>query len=131
MRSSGKWISFALFAIAMAGCNRVKLNDERTIEVAVGRNNSIVLDAVKKDQKIKVEISSPGAAVNVYVLLEKDREAVEEVIEALKPSDKILAGEEKTEGATLEANIAAGNAAVILFTNASGKTASVKVKTTN
>jgi hypothetical protein len=115
----------------MAGCNRVKLNDERTVEVGIGTNASIVLDPVKKDQKINVEISSPGAAVNVFIFLEKDAAAVDDAIEVQKPSDKILASKENTEDATVEANIPGGNAAVILFTCASGKRATVKVKTTN
>jgi hypothetical protein len=115
----------------MAACNRVTLNDERTVEVPIDTFKMINLDAVKRDQKVKVEVSSPGAAVSVYVVLEKDRATVQQALEVDKRSDKILASTEKTESATLEANIPAGNAAVILLMSACGKTANVKVKSTN
>jgi len=130
MLSAWKWVFLAALVFC-AGCNRVTLNDERTVEVAVGTARPFIVEAAKKDQKIKVEVSSPGVPVSVYVCLEKDREAVEECIEAQRQSDKILATMEKTERGTLEATIPANNVAMILLTNASAKTANVRVRTTN
>ena len=131
MKAPAKCAAILSLTLAIGACNRVTLNDERTVEVPVGTFKMINLDAVKSDQRVKVDISSPGAAVSVYVGLEKDLDAIEQAVEAQKASDKILASSEKTEAATLEATIPAGNSAVIVLTSAAGKTASVKVKTTN
>jgi hypothetical protein len=129
-----QWACFIVFglAIAVPGCRKV-LNEEKSFDLKPGNENDFAVDAVKKEQKIKVEVTSPGVPLNVFVFLKKDEQAAKMDISAGKKTDNVLASERKTENATLEATIPANCEAVIQIRNVStdNKTANVKLKITN
>jgi predicted component of type VI protein secretion system len=131
MRQHCKWVWLVVLSVALVGCQKTKLNHETTFDLPVGQDNTITVDAIKNDQKIKVDLSSPAAPVSVYVCLEKDAEEVRRAIVQNKASsDKILMKQEKTQAVILEPTIPGGNGAVILV-YAGTKNAKVTVKITN
>jgi hypothetical protein len=113
-------------ALSVVGCS--KLHEERTVQVAPGEERTLVIDAPKRDQKVQVDFSSPGVAVNVYVLLEKDDQAARKAIDAGTTSDKMLASQLKAEQGSLQATIPGGNNFLVVVVAASTKTANVTVK---
>ena len=123
-------LAFVALALMLAGCRTV-LNYETSYKLDPGDERDSKVDAIGKDQKIKVEVSATGGSVDVYVYLEKDKDAVQPAIRFKKASDAILAKAHDTQSATLEATIPAGNAAVVLVRNSSKTAAEVKVKLTN
>jgi hypothetical protein len=131
MHRHWKLVGFIALALAMPACRTV-LNADKSFDLGPGEKNTLTIDAASKEQRIKVEVTSTAAPVNVYVFLEKDQQAAETDIRAKKQSSKVLASQEKTEGVTLEPTIPAGNPTVVLVTSASSsKTAKVRVKITN
>ena len=75
-----------------------------------------------------ITVSSPDAPVNAYVCLAKDSEAVANAVEANKSSDMILAKQEKTQDANLEATIPAKTSMAVILSCATAKAATVKLK---
>jgi hypothetical protein len=116
--------------ISLVGCGS-RLNDERTLSLGPTEEKTLTIDAASKDQTITIQVNSTGSPVNVYCYLEKDEAEAEKAIQARQASDKILAKQEKTEGASLKATIPAKNKAVVMLTSATAKSATVKVKITN
>jgi len=118
----------ALLGLA-AGCQR--LDVDRTIKLAPGDVQDILIDAPRSQQSIKVDVNASGAPVDVYVLLEAERQAVKENLLINKRPDpaKLLASQQKVTTATLEAAVPARNDFAILLAGAS-KPAEVKVKVT-
>jgi hypothetical protein len=116
----------ALVLVA-AGCQPV--NFETSVQLEPGSIHPVEISAPSRDQNIKVTVTASGAPVSVYVVLQKDREAVESAILRDKKPDvsKVLASQEKTENATLDAKIPAKNDYAVLVYNGPVKTAQVKI----
>jgi hypothetical protein len=116
--------------LAVAGCQR--LNDERTVPLGPSQVHAVLYDAPRSDQKVSVTVSSPGAPVDAYLVLEKERQAVQDGLDrGQRPATaKVLAGKEKVEEASLEATVPAKSAFAVLLNSKSNKTADVKVKVT-
>jgi hypothetical protein len=114
--------------LVTAGCQQA-VKDERTVAVDQFDIRSAIYSPAR-DQQVTVEVSSPGAPVNVYVVLEKDRAAVEKSLGDNKKPANVLASKEKVEQATLEVPIQAKNDFAVVLNGASGKTAQVKLKVT-
>lgn len=114
-----------LLCLLAAGVPQIDL--ERTFELEAREVRSVVLNALSDAIKVKAMVQSAGSPVNVYLVLEKDREAaLEKVLKGERP-DKLLAHKEKVEEATLEAAIPAKSGFVIVFTTATDKKATVKI----
>ena len=124
------WALLGSLLLLSGGCQR--LDDERTVQLAPTQVHTIQFDAPRSDQKVTVTMSSPGALVEVYVVLEQNREAaVQSLDQGKRPAkEQILASSEKTEEATLEATVPARSAFAVLLNSKAGKTAQVKVKVT-
>ena len=116
-----------LFAGAI-GCGQ-KLNIDRTITVGPMEVQSILVDAPKGDQKLTVDVSSPGVPVNVYVVFDADQQAVKDLMLAGKAPDasKFVAGQQKVEAVELTTLVPAGKAFGVMIGGAKKKT-DVKVK---
>ena len=127
MRTTAK-LALCVAFFSLTGCQRV--NYEKTIQVDPLGVQEIVIDAPRSDQKVTVAVSSPGAAVNVYLVLEKDKQAAVEALQADKKPANLLASKEKAEEATVEATVPAKNGYAVLLSSASGKKSDVKVKVT-
>ena len=124
-------LCLVLFLSAMppllTGCQR--LNDERTVSVSLGDPYSIEYSAPRYEQKVTIQVSSPGAPVSAYLVAEPDRQAAQLLLNQKKTPEKSLAGKEKAEEFTLEATVPAKTAFVLLI-RADKKEAQVRVKAT-
>jgi hypothetical protein len=110
-----------------AGCQR--LNEERTLSLMPGEFKSLSFSPPSYEQKLTVQVSSPGAPVSVWLGRESDTEAAQDKLQKEKSPDASLAGKEKAEDITLEATIPA-KTGYALYIRAEQKKAEVKVKVT-
>ena len=78
--------------LALGGCQR--LDDERTVPLEPTQVHTILFSAPRSDQQVSVTMNSPGAPVEVYVVLEQDREVAVQSLEQGKrlAKEQILAG---------------------------------------
>jgi hypothetical protein len=113
--------------LSLAGCQPLKI--EKTMSVPVGGVSSLILDPPRYEQKVTVQISSPGAPVSAYLVRESDRAAAEALMQKDKAPTSPLAGKEKAEDITLEATVPAKTGFALLI-RADKKNADVKVKVT-
>jgi hypothetical protein len=118
----------ATILLAPLGCGQ-KLNYETTVQLDDGQVQSLSIDPPRKDQSANVTVSSSGSPIDVYVVLEKDKEAGKQaLLDSKKPAES-LARKVKTQDAILEATIPANTGFAILLGGAS-KSSQVKVKVT-
>ena len=104
-------IALVLLVIGAAGCNRGSiLNKEEVVEVSPGEIKYLNIDPPKKDQKVKVQFSSPEP-VTVEVTLGSDdkqgkslaqkNNSKEDTIEVTVPANEkfcvVLSGNKKTK----------------------------------
>jgi len=120
------WTLFA-GALLTAGCQR--LNEERTMSLLPGESKHLIFSAPAYEQKLTVQVSSPGAPVSAWLVRESDSEAAQDQLQKNKSPDAPLAGKEKAEDITLDTTIPA-KTGYILFIRAEQKRAEVKVKVT-
>ena len=109
-----------LFALVLiTGCRGSKIHQETSFDVAPGDIHEVMVDPPKKQQSVRVIVTS-DVAVTVYIVLEKDiPDKNSEKYDATK--NKPLASETKTTQATLIATIPAGEPYWILVTGAEKK----------
>jgi hypothetical protein len=127
MQWKGKCVCLVFLALTVAGCRSLK--DETDFEITLAKEHSREIDPIKKEQKIKVEVTS-SAPVSVYIYLKPDQDAVNKDVLAKRPVAKALASKEKVETASLEATIPADATAVVTVYSL-GKAAKGKLKITN
>src|SRR5437870_5255196 len=116
----GKRIWFRCFALSVLfagvlGCGQ-KLNLDRTYTVGQLELQSLLVDAPKEDQKLTVDVSSPGVPIDVFVVLDANVQAVTELMKSGKTpgADKILAGKEKVEAIELTTTVPGGKAFAVM-----------------
>src|SRR4051812_35674684 len=96
----------------LPGCQRI--SQERKQTLGPGDVKSLLIDAPRYAQKIKVEVASPGVPVDAYVVFDEHaQKAQDALLGNQKPAD-VLAGKEKVEKAELEASIPAGKAYAVI-----------------
>ena len=117
----------AVLLLAFPSCQR--LNYETAVDLSEGEVQSILVEAPKKEQKVSVTASSAGSPIDVYVVLDKDKEAGKQALLDRKKPASSLASKVKTREATLEATIPANTGFAILLGGAS-KSNHVTVKVT-
>src|SRR5205085_337614 len=110
-----------LVATTLAGCQK-PLNDERTIEVKSGDIQTVLYDVQKQGKTVHVAVRSPAAAVDAYLVLEKDRDGVVKQLEASGQPPAALAQALKVTEATLEGRVPAGSAFVVVLTGSKDTT---------
>jgi hypothetical protein len=86
--------------LGCGGCG-ARMNYEKTISLKATEVHQISLDSPLID-KGTVTIRSPGAPVNVHVVLDVNREAALKSIDDGKPPKDLLAGSDKIEDKSLE-----------------------------
>src|SRR5262245_20143773 len=131
MRRQWGGIGLLALALVLPGCTRTVLNYDKSFKIDPGGEQTATAEAVNKDQKIKVDVSATGSKVDVYVFLEKDKDIAQEAIKGRRTGSPLLASAQDKEGAVLEAAVPAGNAAIVMVKNTSGKSAEVRIKMTN
>lgn len=119
--------ALALGMPALTGCQPLKV--EKSVSVSPREVKSLILDPPRYDQKVTVHLSSPGAPVSAYLVLESEMTAAQDLMEKEKSPVSPLAGKDKAEDITLEATVPASKGYALLI-KAEGKKAEVKVKLT-
>jgi hypothetical protein len=124
-------IVLVLCLLALTGCGKKVLHDE-AVALEPGKTEAITFKGLRKGQTVSVETSSPGVPIDVYIVLEKDKNTAMEALGQDKAPANSLAGEAKTQGKTLEAVVSEGDGVAVLLSNppTAGKKADVKVKVT-
>jgi hypothetical protein len=118
----------AILVVLSAGCRKQRVDVEKTVQVDPGDIKSTAVEA-PSDQQVTVTVSSPGSAVNVYLVLGEEDQVMRALQDGKQPTN-VLASKEKVEEATLEAKVPAKKEVAVVLSNASGKSAQVKVKFT-
>ena len=118
-----------LTTVLLAGCQQTIY--DKTASLEIGLVQQIKVEAPNREQKVKVEFSSPGVPIDVWVLLQANEAAVKEKLLAHKrPADAdLLAAREGADSGTLEATVPAGKAYEVMVSGARKKT-DVKVRIT-
>jgi hypothetical protein len=103
---------FCLAALACAiGCTpRLDLNE--TIPIAPGSAQQRILPAVRQAQKIKIDVQATGSPVDVFVYLEKNKDAAQKEIYA-NGGPNLLAAKKKIDSAQFEVSIPPAESTVI------------------
>ena len=131
-RTRVAWAALLALVAGAVGCGQ-KLDVEKTVTLSPGENEiyPLLIDAPRRDQNVKVEVSSPGVPVSAWVVLEDDRAAVVQKLEKGGQPEKnhVRAGKERSPTIELETLIPAGKAFAVVVAGASKKT-DVKVKVT-
>jgi hypothetical protein len=106
--------------LALPGCGR--LGYETTVQLGAGEVQALSIDAPRSEQKVSVAVTSSGSPVDVYAVVEKDKEAAKEALLDRRKPAAFLAGQAKTQDATVEATVPGHTAFVILVGGASKPT---------
>ena len=97
-----RFIAFLfIVAIAAPGCSS-KVRHNETVKLAAGDTKTFTIDGPKKEQKVKIEVTS-SANISIDVILEKDK--------GKKPLD----GKLNVKEYTFEATIPAGEAFSVII----------------
>jgi hypothetical protein len=119
-----------LLALASAiGCTP-KLDYHDSFVVDLSKNPSRIFDAVRADQKVKIDVQAAGGPVDVYVFLEKNQAAVEAEMLGKKGSSWI-AEKKKVDSATFDVTIPAKESWMVEVIASTPKKANVTLKVTN
>jgi hypothetical protein len=115
--------------MASSGCGKFK--HEATYSMDPGDIKLVNVDAPRGEQKVTVEISSPGAPVDVWLVLEDHYDAVSKKVNAGVHPDAatVVASKVQLASGTLQGIIPAGKAYKVVITGARKKT-DVTVKVT-
>jgi hypothetical protein len=116
-----------LAALLTAGCQPLKV--EKTLSILGGGVEALIFDAPRYEQKLTVQVSSPGAPVSVYLVRESEMEKARTLMEQGKAPTEPLAGKDGGEEITLEATVPAKTAYALLV-RANKVKAEAKVKVT-
>ena len=122
-------VAFGLVLAAAGGCSP-KLDLQKSFDATIN-GEDFTLGATRREQKIKVSAAATGGKIDVYIFLEKNKEAATKDILAKKTSANVLAKEEKADSVNLTATIPAGEEAVVRVTASSLKQTKVSLKITN
>jgi hypothetical protein len=110
--------------LLLSGCQR--LNFEKEYEIEPFGTQAVNFDPPRYDQKVTVEVKSPGNPLSVY-LVKGDSE---KALNSQKNSSEVLDSKEKAEELTLNATVAAKTEYTVVLRNLNGKTVKAKVKVT-
>ena len=110
-----------LCVLGVAGCQKVKI--DKTIPLSAGSVESIIIDAPRGEQKIRVSVTS-AEPVDVDVVLGTNKAVVMDTLASGKrpAADKIVASKSKTKTDSFSATIPAGKEYAILLSGAAKTT---------
>jgi hypothetical protein len=117
-------LSLGLAAVLfVAGCQR-PLSVEKTVRLLPGDVQApAIVDAPRAEQKIRVSVTS-AEPINVDVLLEANRPAVMEALQAGKrpAADKLMASKEQATADTLSVTVPAGKEFAVVLSGSKKET---------
>jgi hypothetical protein len=120
--------------IVASGCGRLAVRTavERTLQIdGMGGDNikSFAVSAATWQQRVKVYVRTDGPAVDVYLVLERDQEALESQLSDQKAvTVQTLAKAEKVTEGEISATVPAGDGFAVVIVNNNTKKASVALK---
>src|SRR5437870_83616 len=94
IRCAACWLVGVLF---VAGCQR-PLNYEKTFRMEPGDVQAFPVDAPQREQKVRVEVTTSGVLLNVYVVRAQDEEAARQALLSDRKPTSSLAKTEITPG---------------------------------
>ena len=114
--------------LPVLGCGS-KVSVEKTRDLQASQTWTLEVEAPKKDQRVRVDVTARSGPVHAVVLLAKDLESIEKDLD--KAGGKLpataLGGELDKQSATIEVNIPAGEKFAV-FVQSLQKDTSVTVK---
>jgi hypothetical protein len=107
--------------LLLTGCQRTIA--DQTLKVETNTTKRLDIDGPTYAQKAVVEVNSSAGPVDVWIVLEKDRSAVEgRLLNNKEPApDKVVGSKKKFESGTVEGNIPAGQAYSVIVSGAKKK----------
>jgi hypothetical protein len=118
--------------VLMVGCS--KLDAEKSATLEGGSFKAFSIDPPKSEQKVSVAVTSTGAPVDAYIVLEGDSNVAlkiaEDMMRGMKPPASVVESKPKITEGTLSATIPAKKGYSILLINSSSKSTDVKIKIT-
>jgi hypothetical protein len=126
MRSQVRIVPLLCLVVLLTQPGCKKLNDDRIVDIEPGEEKLIIADPASRDQNVTVSWDSEGAAVNIYLFLEKDQKTASDAITLGKKSDEVLASKERSNEDNLQVQVPSGEKLVVMIT--SRKQAKVRVK---
>ena len=116
-----------------AGCG--KINVEKTTSLEAGEFTAFSVDPPRYEQKVSIAVTSSGAPIDAYVVLEGDQNAAlkiaEDALRSSKPFLGALDGKQQITEATLHATIPAKKGFSVLLLNGGRNKADVKIRITS
>jgi len=125
-----RFLPVALILVAIVGCE-ARLENVGTVNVIPGEIKSKVIEAINKEQKIKVVGTATTGQFNVFVYLQKDQTECENAINSGRKTTKMIVQKNQSTQAELTALIPANQVAIVSLTSADGKPGVVSLKITN
>jgi hypothetical protein len=116
-------LCFTGIALLVPGCQR-RLNLDKTVTLTAGGIEvPAIVDGPRRDQKVRVSVTS-AVPVNVDVVLEGNRAAVMEALQAGKrpTADQVLASKERLQADAVSATIPAGKEFAVVLSGATKQT---------
>lgn len=116
-----------LAVLVLAGCQRLNRETTFTFTATIPYCEA-AFDGPRDDQQLTVTATSTKEKINVYVILEGDREAVvNDLLNKTKPR-KLLAGEENSRDISFETTVPAKKDFVVFVNTAKGAGSNTEVK---
>jgi hypothetical protein len=117
-----------LLLLVLSGCGQ-KLDYQTSVDLDEGQVQSILIDPPKREQNVSITAKSTGSPIDLYVVLDKDKEPAKQALLDRKKPAAALASKTKTQDAALEVTIPANTGFAVLLGGA-GKSSHVTVKVT-
>ncbi|HLJ94273.1 MAG TPA: hypothetical protein VKU02_13885 [Gemmataceae bacterium] len=117
---------WAISLVLLSGCGQ-KLDYETSLDLDEGQVQSISVDAPKREQKVSVTATSSSSPIDIYVVLDKDKEAGKQALLDRRKVAAALASQTKTRNPTLEVTVPA-NTGIAILVGGAGKSSHVTVK---
>jgi len=118
--------TLAVLLLVLAGCQRLNYEKETTLDPSTDPLE-YTFDGPPGEAKVNVKVDS-NQPVNVWVVLEEDKDSALAVVLSTKKPAKALAGQENTKAADFEATIPAKKNFVVLVTHGKGMHGSANVR---
>ena len=121
---------FLILAMCAAGCAKGGgLHFEKKASIPGAQNlPAQIIEKFNRDRQVQINVSSGEGPISVYVVLEKDTEALLDQLPTKKIRVSVVDKKENTKEASLSVKIPAGTEYAVVVTNESAKTANVTVK---
>src|SRR6185369_17036775 len=113
--------ALAICALALPGCQtRLKWTNTTTLEQ--GQTKSFEIDKPRYDQLVSVDFSSSDGAIDVFVCLEENKQAVEDAIAMGKTHSGVLGSQIKATSGTIEVSVPAQVKPIVFIAHAKKST---------